>query len=164
MLILTVDGGPDWSTNSLVNALFYMRLWRDNNLDVLVATSFAACFSAFNPIEHLWSPLSKKLDGVTSSAVAPGDSSLPPKPKESVMKREARKKQRSLTEQSTNYARRTGRMLLLMAIQFSGGSFPVFQVVVVSMMTIMLLTSSFEHQYEILNHQKNRNSAKSSDS
>jgi len=77
VLILTVDGGPDWSTNSLVNALFYMRLWRDNNLDVLVATSFAARFSAFNPIEHLWSPLSKKLDGVTFSAVAPGDSKPP---------------------------------------------------------------------------------------
>ena len=65
VVILTVDGGPDWSTNSLVNALFYMRFWRDNNLDVLVATSFAARFSAFNPIEHLWSPLSKKLNGVT---------------------------------------------------------------------------------------------------
>ena len=73
VLILIVDRGPDWSTN----ALFYMRLWRDNNLDVLVATSFAARFSAFNPIEHLWSPLSKKLDGVTFSAVAPGDSKPP---------------------------------------------------------------------------------------
>ena len=77
VVILTVDGGPDWSTNSLVNALFYMRLWRDTNLDVLVATSFAARFSAFNPIEHLWSPLSKKLNGVTFSAIAPGDSKPP---------------------------------------------------------------------------------------
>ena len=77
MVTLIVDGGPDWSTNSLVNALFYMRLWRDNNLDVLVVTSFAARFSAFSPIEHLWSPLSKKLNGVTFSPVAPGDSKPP---------------------------------------------------------------------------------------
>ena len=62
--LLTVDqtGGPDWSTNSLVNALFYMRLWRDNNLYVLVATSFAARFSALNPMKHLWSPLGKKAE------------------------------------------------------------------------------------------------------
>ena len=54
-----------------------MRLWGDNRLDVLVATSYAARFSAFNPIEHLWSPLSKKLNGVTLSAVAPGDLKSP---------------------------------------------------------------------------------------
>ena len=79
MVTLIVDGGPDWSTtcNSLVNALFYMQLWRDNNLDVLVDTSYAARFSAFSPIEHLWSRLSKKLNGVTLSAVAPGDSKPP---------------------------------------------------------------------------------------
>ena len=93
-----------------------------------------------------------------------GIQSLPPQISGISDEERSQKKQGSLTEQSTNYARRTGQMLLLMAIQFSGGSFPVFQVVVVSMMTIMLFTSSFEHQYEILNHHKTTNSAKSSDS
>lgn len=77
IVITIVDGGPDWNTGSIVNALFFMRLWRDCNLDMLVATSFAARYSAYNPIEHLWSPLSKRLTSVRLSAVD-GEDSLPP--------------------------------------------------------------------------------------
>jgi len=54
-----------------------MRLWRDNKSRCPGGHLIAARFSAFNPIEHLWSPLSNKLDGVTFSAVAPGDSKPP---------------------------------------------------------------------------------------
>ena len=45
-----------------------MRLWRDCDLDMLVCSSFAARFSAYNPIEHLLSPLSKRLTSVRLSA------------------------------------------------------------------------------------------------
>ena len=46
-------------------------------LDMLDVCSYAARYSAYNPIEHLWSPLSKKLSGVQFSAKANGDSKPP---------------------------------------------------------------------------------------
>ena len=52
-VVIIVDSGPDWSPGSLFNNLFFFRLWRDAGLDMLV-----------NPIEHLWSPLSKKFCGI----------------------------------------------------------------------------------------------------
>ena len=33
-----VDGGPDWNTGAIANALFFMRLWCDCNLDMLVCS------------------------------------------------------------------------------------------------------------------------------
>ena len=149
IVILTVDSGPDWSTSPLVNALFYMWLLKDNRLDVLVATSAAARFSAFNPIEHLWSPLSKTLNGVTLSAVAPGDSKPPCQISGISNEEGSQKKQRSLTKELTNSARRTGWMLPLMAIQFSRGAFPVSQVEMANMMTGMPFRTSFGHHYKI---------------
>ena len=64
VVVIIADGGPDWNIGSLVNTLFLMRLWRDCNLDMLICTSFAAQSSAYNPIEHLWCPLSKRLTSV----------------------------------------------------------------------------------------------------
>ena len=75
-ITLIVDGGPDWSTASLLNTLFFFRLWRDTDLDMLVVCSYAARYSAYNPIEHLWSPLSKELSGVQFSSKATGDMML----------------------------------------------------------------------------------------
>ena len=75
-LIAIVDGGPDWRTASLLNAFLYMQLWRDCDLDLLV-TSFAACYSAYNPIEHWWSPLRKNLNSVRLKAID-GDDQQPP--------------------------------------------------------------------------------------
>ena len=77
VITLIVDGGPDWSTNSLLNAMYFLRLWKSCNLDILCVTSFAARYSAYNPIEHLWSVLSKKLASVKLSAVADGDVKAP---------------------------------------------------------------------------------------
>ena len=74
---LLVDGGPDWSTSSLLNCLFFYRLWRDVGLDVLIVCSYAARCLSYNPIEHLWAPLSKHLSGVQFSAVASGDRKPP---------------------------------------------------------------------------------------
>ena len=75
--IIVADNSPDWNPSSLLNAVFYMRLWRDLNLDMLLICSDAAHHSAYNPIEHLWSPLTKKLSSVRLSAVAPGDTKAP---------------------------------------------------------------------------------------
>ena len=75
-VVIIVDGGPDWSPGSLLNNLFFFCLWRDAGLDILVVCSYAARFSAYNPIEHLWSP-SKKLCGVQFSSKASGDTKPP---------------------------------------------------------------------------------------
>ena len=77
MITIIVDGGPDWSTASLLNALYYIRLWKSCNLDMLCVTSFAARYSAYNPIEHLWAPMSKRLSSDRLSVVANGDSKAP---------------------------------------------------------------------------------------
>jgi hypothetical protein len=77
VVTLIVDGGPDWSASSLLNSLYFMRLWKTCNLDMLCVTSFAARYSAYNPIEHLWSVLSKKLASVQLSAVATSDDKAP---------------------------------------------------------------------------------------
>ena len=77
VVMLIVDSGPDWNVESLLNVFFYMKLWRDTGLDMLCATNFAARYSAYNPIEHLWSPLSNKLTSVQFNAVADGDSKPP---------------------------------------------------------------------------------------
>lgn len=74
--ILT-DNGPDWQTSSLCNLLYFMRVWRDTGLDMLLLCSFAARHSAYNPIEHLWSPLSKHLAGVILPAKLPGEDKAP---------------------------------------------------------------------------------------
>lgn len=34
--LLIADGGPDWSTASVTNAMSFMRLWRDCNLDLMI--------------------------------------------------------------------------------------------------------------------------------
>ena len=44
---------------------------------MLCVTSFVAQYSAYNPIEHPWSVLSKKLASVWLSAVAKGDNKAP---------------------------------------------------------------------------------------
>ena len=52
-VVIIVDGCPDWTPASLLNNLFFFRLWRDAGLDMLVVCSYAARYSAYNPIEHL---------------------------------------------------------------------------------------------------------------
>ena len=61
------DGGPDFNPSHLVNALFYYRLFKKLDADILDVMTYAARYSAFNPIEHLWAPLSNRLSGVVFS-------------------------------------------------------------------------------------------------
>ena len=62
---------------ALINAMFFCRLWKECCLDILCITSFSARFSAYNRIEHLWSPMSKRLASVIFSAKAEGDTKPP---------------------------------------------------------------------------------------
>lgn len=57
------DSGPDFSPSSVLNQLFLYRLFKSLDLDVLAVFTYAARYSAFNPIEHLWSLMSNKLSG-----------------------------------------------------------------------------------------------------
>ena len=59
-----VDNGSDWNLLSLVNELYFCRMWKQSGLDILGIVSYAAKLSAYNNIEHLWSPLSRHLANV----------------------------------------------------------------------------------------------------
>ena len=61
--MLVSDSEPDFSPLSVLNQLFLYRLFKSLNLDVLAVFTYAAKYSAFNPIEHLWSLMSNKLSG-----------------------------------------------------------------------------------------------------
>lgn len=99
--LLIADSGPDWNTASLVNAVLLMRLWRDCNLDMLVICSYAARFSAYNHIEHLWSPMSKLLTSVTLPANIPGEDKAPCQqklPKETIKAKEVQVFDREISQ------------------------------------------------------------------
>ena len=74
---LKVDNGSDWNLHSLANAVYFCRVFKDSKLDVLGIISYAAKYSAFNNIEHLWSPMSKKLSSVILPSVLDGDKDVP---------------------------------------------------------------------------------------
>ena len=65
--IILSDGGPDYSPSNVVNSLFYFRLFQELNFDLLSVSTFATRYSAYNPIEYAWSPLSNLLAGVVFS-------------------------------------------------------------------------------------------------
>ena len=77
VLALLTDGGPDWSPKSNLNQFFLGRFWKDKNLDMLISICFPPGLSRYNPIEHLWSPCSKWLAGVSIPACLP-DETVPP--------------------------------------------------------------------------------------
>ena len=70
---LKVDNGPDWNLLSVVNSLYFCRLWRDSELDVLGICSYAARCSAYNNIEYTWSLMSRRLASVILPSVLDGD-------------------------------------------------------------------------------------------
>lgn len=54
-----------------------MRLRKQCDLDILHVCLYVARYSVYNPTEHLWSPMSKKLNSVRLSAVVEGDDKPP---------------------------------------------------------------------------------------
>ncbi|KAJ8038946.1 hypothetical protein HOLleu_16515 [Holothuria leucospilota] len=77
MVTLLTDNGPDWNVKSWTVLFFVLRIFKELNLDYSCLTSYAPGQSAYNPIEHAWSPLSRKLSGVTFPACAEGET-VPP--------------------------------------------------------------------------------------
>ena len=71
------DNGPDFYPSALINTIYYYQLFCHLQLDMLSVLTYAARYSAFNPIEHLRSPLSNALAGVIQPSCVPGES-LPP--------------------------------------------------------------------------------------
>ena len=71
------DGGPDFNPSHIVNGLFYYRLFKKLDADILSVMTYAARYSAFNPIEQLWAPLSNHLSGVVFFPLVDGDKSAP---------------------------------------------------------------------------------------
>ena len=54
--IILSDGDPDYSPSNVVTSLFCLRLFQDLNFDLLSVSTYAARYSAYNPIEYAWSP------------------------------------------------------------------------------------------------------------
>ena len=67
IFMFLADGAPDFNRAHMVNELFYFRLFKKLEADVLAVMTYTARYSAFNPIEHFWSPASNKLASVTFS-------------------------------------------------------------------------------------------------
>ena len=78
--MILADGGPDYTPAGVVNILFYYRLFKELNLDFLSVATYPSRYSAFNPIEHLWSPLSDMLAGAVFSPKLDGDTKPPCQP------------------------------------------------------------------------------------
>ena len=72
------DNGPDMDPASYLNFIYWGRLWRDTKLTRLTCVTYPAGQSAYNPIEHCWSPLSNALTGVSLPVVLPGEEKNPP--------------------------------------------------------------------------------------
>ena len=79
LLFLKVDNGSDWNLHSLVDMIFFWKIWKDSCHDILGVVSYAARYSAYNNVEHLWSPLSKSLSSVILPSILEGDSEEPNK-------------------------------------------------------------------------------------
>ena len=82
IVFLKVDNGSDWNLLLLVNELYFCRLFRETELDVLRIVSYTAKWSAYNNIEHLWSPMSRKLANVYLLLKLPGEAREPYKQSE----------------------------------------------------------------------------------
>jgi len=70
---LKVDNGLDWNLHSIVNEMFFCRLWKDSGLDILGVLSYDARFSAYSNIEQPWSLMSRLLASVILPSVLEGD-------------------------------------------------------------------------------------------
>ena len=71
------DGGPDFNPSHLAKRLFYYRLFKELDADIFGVITFAARYSAYSPIEHLWAPLSNGFSSVVVSPIADRDSMAP---------------------------------------------------------------------------------------
>ena len=59
--IILSDGGVNFSPKNVINSLFYYRLFKEINYDIVSVSTYAARYSEYNPIGHAWSHLSNML-------------------------------------------------------------------------------------------------------
>ena len=72
--VILSDGGVNFLPKNVINSLFQYRLFKEINYDMLSVSTYASRYSAYNPIEHAWSPLSNMLTGIIFSPKMEGDS------------------------------------------------------------------------------------------
>ena len=77
VLLCYADGGPDWSIASQKSLYYYGRFWMKSGLDAFGMGSGGGGYSAFNPIERSWAPVSKQLSGVYLSDTLPNEDEAP---------------------------------------------------------------------------------------
>ena len=77
IFMFIADGGPDFNSAHTINRLFYFRLFKKLEADILCVMTYTARHSAFNSIEHLWSPCADRLFGVVFLPIEDGDESAP---------------------------------------------------------------------------------------
>ena len=78
IFMFLADGGSDFNPAHMVNELLNFCLFKKLERDVLAVMTYAARYSAFNPIEHCWSPASNKLASVTFSPLENENNNVAP--------------------------------------------------------------------------------------
>ena len=78
-IVCVVDNGPDMNPTNYVNEVHLGNLWFDSGADMITFTLYATGQSAYNMIEHAWSPLSNRLTSVKLPATLPGENKPPNK-------------------------------------------------------------------------------------
>ena len=91
------------------------------NLDKFAVFTYAAGYSAFNPTEHLWSPISSKLAGVLFKATLEGESKAPSQ--QEIINKENVRKEKEVFDKALNELDQ-----LLVNSQFDGVPVEVFKV------------------------------------
>lgn len=77
LLTIVADGGPDYNPNHLVNQFYWSKLFKLSGLHAMVIVTYCPGYSALNPAEHLWVPLTNSLVGVYLGDTLPNEATPP---------------------------------------------------------------------------------------
>ena len=88
---IEVDNRPDWNLLNIVNEIYFCRLRRDSGLDILGIVSYAAKYSAYDNVEHTWSPINRRISSVVLPSVLEGEEERPCKKADLTNERAAKK-------------------------------------------------------------------------
>ena len=82
--------------------VFYSRLFKKLDADILAVMTYAARYSVFNPIEHCWSPLSNKLSSVIFSPLEKEDDVSAPGLQSELSKEDLKIKEKIVFDRAMN--------------------------------------------------------------
>lgn len=99
-LTMVGDNGPDMNPKNYMNIMYLGRIWRDLSLTRLSCVTYPAGRSAYNPIEHAWSPLSNALTAVTIPACLSEEDEPPCK--QNLAQKDKDEKNRKMLEKAAN--------------------------------------------------------------